>query len=246
MAPLPAYVLVFALSASPCLPRTVPPLSDAQATTNIKEMPLDRRETVISKMPPGPHGTVNYGRFDFSEHECQLFPVKSVSQSVSQRSPWNRRWFNRSTADCDASSGPPCPPEAQVRSNLGRHSWSSTLAPHPFKNRLQAGSSRLQVSPWYRSSIPHGDACTEINCSGPLSSSLDGARWSPCAENKNKNDWATKLRHFWARHLEQSAWRFEGPFPESTCFQNKDWNHICLNNIDVWYSLNWHLPPHSS
>ena len=48
--------------------------------------------------------------------------------------------------------------------------------PHPFKNRLQAGSSRLQVSPWYRSCIPHGDACTEINCSGPLPSSHDGAR----------------------------------------------------------------------
>ena len=44
----------------------------------------------------------------------------------------------------------------------------------------------------------------------PLPSSLDGARWPSCAENKNKNNWATKLRHFWARSLEQSTWRFEG------------------------------------
>ena len=55
------------------------------------------------------------------------------------------------------------------------------------------------------SCIPHGDACTEINCSGLLSSLLDGERRSSCAENKNKNDWATKLRHFWARTLEQTA-----------------------------------------
>ena len=115
----------------------------------------------------------------------------------------------------------PGPQEVQVRSNLGWHSWSSALAPHPFKNRLQAGSSRLQVSPWYRSCIPYGDACTEINCSGPLPPSLDGERRSSCAENKNKNDWATKLRHFWARPLEQTAWRFEGPFPEFTYFQTK-------------------------
>ena len=30
------------------------------------------------------------------------------------------------------------------------------------------------------------------------------------------------LRHFWARHLEQFAWRFEGPGPwGATCFQTK-------------------------
>ena len=123
------------------------------------------------------------------------------------------------STDCDASGGPPGSPEAQIRSYLGWHSWSSALAPHLFKNRLQAGSSRLQVSPWYSSCIPHGDACTEINCSGPLPPLLDGERWSSCAENKNKNDWATKLRHFWACPLEQTAWWFEGPFPEFTCFQ---------------------------
>ena len=38
-----------------------------------------------------------------------------------------------------------------------------------------------------------------------LANSLDGERRSSCAENKNKNDWATKLRHFWARPLEQTA-----------------------------------------
>ena len=100
-------------------------------------------------------------------------------------------------------------------------SWSSALAPHSFKNRLQAGSSRLQVSSWYRSYIPHGDDCTEINCSGPLPPSLDDEKRSSCAENKNKNNWAMKLRHFWARPLEQTAWRFERPFPEFTCFQTK-------------------------
>ena len=52
---------------------------------------------------------------------------------------------------------------------------------HASKAPTMPESSRLQVSPWYRSCIPHGDACTEINCSGPLSSSLDGTRWSSCA-----------------------------------------------------------------
>ena len=42
-----------------------------------------------------------------------------------------------------------------------------------------------------------------------------------CAENKNENNWAAKLRHFWARPLEQSTRRFEGPFPKSNCFQTK-------------------------
>ena len=37
-----------------------------------------------------------------------------------------------------------------------------------------------------------------------------------------------------------------GTLPWVYLFSNKDWNHICLNNFDVWYSLNWHLPPHSS
>ena len=37
-----------------------------------------------------------------------------------------------------------------------------------------------------------------------------------------------------------------GTLPWVYLFSNKDWNRICLNNVDVWYSLNWHLPPHSS
>ena len=53
-----------------------------------------------------------------------------------------------------------------------------------------------------------------------LRSTARGDR-SSCAENKNKNDWATKLCHFWARTLEQTAWRLEGPFPDFTCFQTK-------------------------
>ena len=24
-------------------------------------------------------------------------------------------------------------------------------------------------------------------------------------------------------------------------FSNNDWNSICLNNVDLWYSLNWHV-----
>ena len=43
-----------------------------------------------------------------------------------------------------------------------------------------------------------------------------------CREQK-KNDWATKLRHFWARPLEQFSWRFEAPCPASTCQRLKSY-----------------------
>ena len=129
--------------------------------------------------------------------------------------------INQSTADCDESGSPPGPPETQVWSNFGRHSWSSTLAPHPFKNRLQLGSSRLQVPPWYRSCIPHGDACTEINCSGPLRlcSTARGDLLVPRTKTKTIG-------------------------PRSSAL----WNNLpddfrdpsVLNNVDMWYSLNWH------
>ena len=60
---------------------------------------------------------------------------------------------------------------------------TNVSTPIPFDST----SSRLLVSPWYRSCIPHGDACTEINCSGPLPSSLNDAEVIfLCQEQKQK------------------------------------------------------------
>ena len=90
--PLPAHVLVLALFASPrprlalSPPSPVPPPSDAQATTNIKEMPLDRRETVISKRcrrdRAGPRITDDSNSQNVNVGYFQLKAL--VSQSVSQ------------------------------------------------------------------------------------------------------------------------------------------------------------------
>ena len=37
---------------------------------------------------------------------------------------------------------------------------------------------------------------------------------------------------------------FWGTLPWVYLFSKKDWNRIRLNNVDVRYRLNWHLPPH--
>ena len=71
--------------------------------------------------------------------------------------------------------------------------------------------------------------------------SLDGERRSSCAKNKNKNDWTTKLRHFWDPSSGTNCLTIWGTLPCVHLFSNKDWNRICLNNVDVRYSLNW--PP---
>ena len=71
---------------APSPPRPVPPPSDARATTNIKEMPLDRRETVISKRccrdRAGPRITDDSNSQNVNVGYFQLKAL--VSQSVSQ------------------------------------------------------------------------------------------------------------------------------------------------------------------
>ena len=57
-------------------------------------------------------------------------------------------------------------------------------------------------------------------------------------------DWATKLRPLLGPPSGTVCLTIWGTLPWVYLFSNKDWNRICLNNADVWYSLNWHLPPH--
>ena len=115
---------------------------------------------------------------------------------------------------------------------------------HPFKNFSTSsfGSPRLQVSPWHRSCIPHGDACAEIKvCSSPLPSSLDGAEKVTflCREQISLKDiWATKLRHFWARPLRNNLPDdLRDPSLSLTVFKQRLKSYLILNNADVRYSL---------
>ena len=101
----------------------------------------------------------------------------------------------------------------------------------------------LQVSPWYRSCIPHGDACTEINCSDPLPPSLDGERRSfLCREQKQKRlgrEASPLLALGPALWNKLHAWWLERPYSWVYLFSNKRLkSYICLiNNVDVRYSL---------
>ena len=83
VAPLPFPVLVLTRSALPSprprhpVPAPVPPPSDARKLTS--KRCRSTRERLISR-----DAAANYGRFEFLERECRLYPVKSVSLSVSQ------------------------------------------------------------------------------------------------------------------------------------------------------------------
>ena len=103
----------------------------------------------------------------------------------------------------------------------------------------------IALPSWYRSCIPHGDACTEINCSGPLPSPLNaqGDLFVPRTKTKmtGPRSFATSGPPSGTNCL--TIW---GTLPWVYLFSNKDWNRICLNNVDVRYSLNWLLPPHVS